>query len=153
MPTLQKFELRAFVSQEEYKRIEREANSRGTSIAKTIRDGLSEYFKLREELATAMTEPGQAGDEHSGKIIHTLLARTEERIAATIERLEERISQLHDQNTVLTAIIDRLYLGIMIHVPEVPSELADGAVASANKRHEKWLKATEKTIECKKLKS
>jgi hypothetical protein len=146
MTKLLKHELRTFVNREDYKRVEREAGTRRASVAKTVRDCLTEYFNLREELATAMTEPGKAGEEHSGKIIHTLLARTEERIAVTIERLEERISQLYDQNLILTAMLDRLYLGVMIHLPEVPKDLADGALASANRRHMNWLKAVEKIL-------
>jgi bacterioferritin (cytochrome b1) len=143
---LKKYELRAFVPLKDYQRIEREASSRQSTMAKTVRDCLNEYLNLREELATAMTEPGQAGEAHTGKIIHTLLARTEERIAATIERLEARISQLHDQNMVLTAMLDRAYLGMMLHLPEVPAELAEGAVASANRRHAKWIKTIEKML-------
>lgn len=139
-------EFRAYVSPDDHKRLEREAISRGVSLSKAARDCLMEYLHLREELATSLEEPGKAGEGHTGKIIHTLLARTEERIAATIEQLEDKISKLHDQNVVLTAMIDRLYMGLMQHLPEVPVDLAEGVVASAKRRHGLWLKMIEKLI-------
>lgn len=146
MAKLKKCEFRAYVTPEDYKLLERESISRKLSVSKTARDCLIEYFNLREELATTLQEPGKAGDNHTGKIIHTLLARTEERIAATIEKLEERISQLHDQNLLLTAMVDRMYMGLMQHLPEIPAEIADGVVASAKRRHAVWLKTVEKLI-------
>ncbi len=94
-----------------------------------------------------MTDDSQLGDEHTGKIIHTLLSRTEERIASTIQRLENRISELFDQNVVLTAMIDRMYLGIMQHLPELPAEVGEAAIASSKRRHEKWVKSAEKLIQ------
>lgn len=150
MSKLRKYELRALVSQEEYNRMEQEASGRNTTLAKTIRDCLNEYLNLRVELATAMTEPGKAGEEQSGKIIHTLLARTEERLAATIGQLEERMNQMNDQMMVLTAMLDRHYFGMMTHLPTVPKELQEAAKASAKKRHEKWLNNIEKLLANKK---
>lgn len=148
MTKLKRYELRAYVTPEEYQKLQKEMSSRGrdASMSKTVRDCLMEYLGIREELATAITEPGKPGDEHTGKVIHTLLARTEERLAATIERQEERISELHDQMMVMTAMMDRLYVGVMQHLPEMPAELAEGAVASANRRHRKWLDAVEKLL-------
>ena len=56
-------------------------------MAKVIRDSLTEYFLLREELASAIESPGNLGENHTGKIIHTLLSRTEERLVMTIFKL------------------------------------------------------------------
>ena len=46
----------------------------------------------------------------------------------------------------MTAMIDRLYLGITQHLPEVPEELAESAVAGAKRRHRKWMTAIEKLL-------
>lgn len=70
---LRKYELRAHVEIKEYQRVEKEATSRRATLAKTVRDCLNEYFNLREELATAMTDPGEAGEQQTDKIIHTLI--------------------------------------------------------------------------------
>lgn len=146
MSKIRKYEFRAYVNAADHKRLEREAISRKQSISKTTRDCLIEYFNLREELATSMETPGKPGEDHTGKIIHTLLARTEERIAMTIEKLEERVSQLHDQNLLLTAMIDRMYMGLMQHLPEIPKEMKEGVVASSKRRHAVWLKTVEKLV-------
>lgn len=146
MSQMKNHELRAYVKAEDYRRLKKESVSRNLSLSKTVRDCLLEYLNLREELATALNEPGSPGDELPGKIIHTLLAQTEERIAATIERLEERLSNQQEQLYILTAMLDRFYMGVMQHLPEVPEEIAEGAVASASRRHVKWLSAVEKLL-------
>lgn len=146
MSELKRHELRAYVKAKDYKLLETEANSRGLSMSKTVRDCLAEYLNIRQELATAVETPGEAGDPHTGKIIHTLLARTEERIAATIERLEAQAAEQQEQLHLVTAMLDRLYLGVMQHMPKVPEELADGLVASAKRRHGRWLKAVERLL-------
>jgi hypothetical protein len=147
MAKIKQYELRSYVKPAEYKRIEQEAAARGgLSVSRTVRNCLLEYLSLKEELATAMTDAGKPGEEQTGRIIHTLLARTEERIGAAIEGVEERISGVHDQITILTAMLDRMYVGIMQHLPELPPELSEAAVASSKRRYEKWVKATEKMI-------
>ncbi|GEM_PF-5851904 len=152
MTKLKRYELRAYVTPDVYHRLEKEMVSRGRdfTMSKTVRDCLMEYLNVREELATAFTAPGKSGEAHTGKIIHTLLARSEERLAATIEHQEERINELHDQMMVMTAMMDRLYVGVMQHLPEIPPELAKGAVASANRRHHKWLTSVEKLLSTEK---
>lgn len=147
MTKLKYHELRAYVSVEDSRQLEQEATSRGLSLSKTVRDCLREYFALRREMATAVKIPGQAGEEHTGAIIHTLLARTEERMASAIDRQAERISILEDQLLIQTAMLDRLYLGMMQHLPEVPEALAEGSVASAKRRHRKWMEAVQKLLD------
>jgi len=55
-------ELKAYVTTEDYRRLEKEATNRDMSLSKTIRNCLVEYFALREELATAVEEPGELGE-------------------------------------------------------------------------------------------
>jgi hypothetical protein len=147
MAKIKQHELRAYVKPNEFQRMKHESHARGLSLSRTVRVCLMEYLNLKEELATSMTNAGQLGEEHTGKIIHTLLARTEERIAATIQKVEDRISDTFDQMLIMTAMLDRLYLGIMQHLPELPPEVGEAAIASSKRRHEKWLKATERLIQ------
>jgi hypothetical protein len=146
MVKLKQHELRAYVKPGDFKKVEQEAAARGLSVSRTVRNCLLEYLNLRKELATAMTDTGKLGDEQTGQIIHTLLARTEERIGITIQGIEERISGLFDQMQVVTAMLDRMYIGMMQHLPELPPELSEAAIASSKRRYTKWLKATEKLI-------
>lgn len=147
MTKLKYHELRAYVGVEDYRQLEQEATHRGLSISKTIRDCLKEYLALRREMATAVKVPGKSGEEHTGVIIHTLLARTEERVASAIDRQAERISMLEDQLLIQTAMLDRFYLGMMQHLPEVPESLAEGSIASAKRRHHKWMQAVQKLLD------
>ena len=140
-------DVHVYLQQQDYPRLEQEASSRGISLSKTVRHCLLEYLHLRLELATAIETPGEVGDSQSGRIIHTLLARTEERIAATIEQQLQKVDELHDQVGVLNAMIDRLYLGLMQHLPEIPGELTEVTVASATRRHKKWIEATKKIVQ------
>lgn len=146
MTKLKNHDVHIYLEYQDHRWLEDEAQNRRLSLSKTARDCLSEYACLRRELATALEHPGQAGDQQEGTIIHTLLVRTEERLAATIEQQTKRISELQDQLLVLTSMIDRMYLGIMQHLPEVPNELAKSAVVSAKRRHKKWLDGVEQLL-------
>lgn len=146
MTKLKRQDVHVYLEYQDHRWLEDEAQNRRLSLSKTARDCLSEYASLRRELATALKQPGQAGDQQEGTIIHTLLARTEERLAVTIEQQTKRISELQDQLLVLTSMIDRMYLGIMQHLPEVPNELAKSAVAAAKRRHNKWLDSVEQLL-------
>jgi hypothetical protein len=146
MARIKQHELRAYVNSTEYKRMEQEAKGRGLSLSRTVRVCLLEYLKIKEELASSMSDVGALGEEHTGKIIHTLLSRTEERVAATIQKVEDRVSLLYDHLLVVTAMLDRMYLGVMQHLPELPAEMSEAAIASSKRRHEKWIKATQRLL-------
>lgn len=127
-----------------YKRLMKEhANRQGTTLSRCISDCLAEYFGLLDEMASVLERDTEAGEAKQGKIIHTLLAETEARIAASVDRQSKRISAMKEDIQILRAMIDRSYLGIMIHVPEVEDGMEKGALVSANLRHGKWRKSVE----------
>ena len=66
------YHVSTYLDYNDYQKLKKETQvrGRGTSISKTVRDCLNEYFSLREEMASAITAPGDAGDEQKGKIIH-----------------------------------------------------------------------------------
>ena len=142
------YQIASYLDLEDYQRLKTEVGirGRGMTLSKTVRDCLREYFDLREEMATAISSSGDADKDFKGKIIHSLLARTEERIAATIERQTQMNSQVHEQTLIVTAMLDRLYLGLMQHLPEVPSDKKTEVVSSANRRYKNWQEAVEQLI-------
>lgn len=137
--------VQTYLGTAEYWRLQREAAARGTTISKCVADCLLEYFALRTELATAIAAPGELGAPHQGVIIHSLLARSEERLAATLDRRSEEL--LHEVR-LLRIMLDRFVQLYLSHTPEVPQELRDGAIASANRRYANYQRAvTERLAE------
>lgn len=142
------YQIASYLDFEDYQRLKTEVGlrGRGMTLSKTVRDCLREYFDLREEMATAFSNNKDQDSDVKGKIIHSLLARTEERIAATIERQTQVNQQIQEQSLIITAMLDRLYLGLMQHLPEVPAEKKTEALSSANRRYQNWHEAVEQLV-------
>lgn len=130
--------VQAYLGSAEYWRLQREAAARGATISKCTADCLREYFALRAELATAIETPGQPGEPHQGGAIHSLLARSEERLVATLDR---RTTEVIGELRVVQNMLDRLVQVYLVHTPEVPQDLRAGAVASATRRYAKYRQA------------
>lgn len=126
----------------DYRHLRHEAGARGVTVAACVADCLREYFALRSEMATALAGPGQPGARHTG-MIHSLLARSEERLAAT---LEARAEEILDELRLATSMLDRLAQLYLLHTPEVARELHAGAVASANRRYASYRQAVSDLI-------
>ena len=132
------------VSPLEYQRLQREASAGNVTLSSYARRAIRDYLDLKRELAeTLAAEEGNGKRSAAPRIIHALLARTEERMAATIDGQAERISRLRDDIRTIAAMIDRAYLGYLAHTPEVDGELRDAALVSAHRRHGSWLRAVE----------
>src|SRR5438552_15313658 len=96
--------VQAYVERPEKQRLQREAAARGISVSQCVTDCLREYFAWREEMAAAIDSPGQPGDAHRRGPIQALLARTEARLAATIDA---RARELAGELILLQRLIDR----------------------------------------------
>jgi predicted transcriptional regulator len=140
------------VSPLEFQRLQREASARNVTLSSFARHALRDYLELKRELAETLALEEEKSNENGAtpangstapRIIHTLLARTEERIAATIDGQAERISRLRDDMRTLAAMLDRAYLSYLAHTPEVGSEFRNTALSSARRRHEAWLRTVE----------
>ena len=127
----------------DYGRLQRDAPARNAMISKCAADCLREYFALRAELATALETAGEPGDPHHGAIIHSLLARSEERLVATFDR---RSTEILRELRRVSRMLDRLVQLYLVHTPEVPPELRDGAIASANRRYENYRRAMTEAL-------
>ncbi len=121
----------------DYRQLQQEAAARGLSAMACARECLREYFALRTEMASVATAPGKLGERHTG-LIHGLLARTEERLAAT---LDAHTAALIEELRRLAGMLDRLVLLYLLHTPEVAGQLQEAAVASANRRYANYRQA------------
>ncbi len=130
--------VQTYIGSAEYWRLQREATARSATISKCTADCLREYFALRTELATAIETPGEPGDPHQGAVIHSLLARSEERLVATLDR---RTTEVLSELRLVQSMLDRFVLMYLAHTPEVPLELRAGAIASANQRYANYRQA------------
>jgi len=127
----------------DYGRLHREAAARGATISKCAADCLREYFALRAELATALEMPGEPGGPHQGVVIHSLLARSEERLVATFDR---RSTEILRELRRVSSMLDRLVQLYLVHTPEIPQELRDGAIASANRLYASYQRAVSERV-------
>lgn len=121
----------------EHRQLHQEAAARNVTVSACIADCLREYFTLRVEMASAVTAPGQPGERHTG-LIHSLLARTEERLAAT---LDAHATALSEDLRRLESMLVRLVQLYLVHTPEVARERHADAVASANRRYANYRQA------------
>ncbi len=135
-------EIHSYVPLDDYRRLQQEAAARGASLSKCVADCLREYLALRAEMAGVAEAPGALGEPHQG-LIHTLLARTEERLAASLDAHAERAAGLQVTLRVVESMLDRLTLLYLTHTPEIPQERRDDAVAMAKRRYLKWRHAVE----------
>jgi hypothetical protein len=85
-------EVHAYLAPEDYARRRLEAPARGVSLSRCAGDCLAEYFALRREMATAFETPDQAGTLTPSRVTHVLLAHTEQRLVATMERYGEDLT-------------------------------------------------------------
>src|SRR3989442_5353022 len=136
--------VQAYVQRSEKQRLQREAAARGISVSQCVTDCLREYFAWREEMAAAIDSPGQPGDPHRRGPIQALLARTEARLAATIDA---RARELAGELVLLQSMIDRQTVSYFVHTPEVAPELQAAAVASATRRYRNWRRAVERVVQ------
>ncbi len=121
----------------DFRQLKQEAAARGVTLTACVADCLREYFALRQEMATAVTTAGEPGGRHTG-LIHSLLARSEERLAATIDA---RAGELLDESRMVASMLDRFVQLYLLHTPEVARELHSGAMASANRRYANYREA------------
>jgi hypothetical protein len=143
---LKNYEIKAYVTKDLHERVRLEALAKNTKMAMIIRDSLAQYFLIQEELASAIETPGNLGESHNGKIIHILLARTEERIELAINDLDNKLEETHQKLHLLVTMVDQFYLNIMQYFPKIPENFLADAQELAKLRHEEWFSITNKHL-------
>lgn len=128
--------LRCRLDDEQADRLRREAAATDQTIASLARSIFEEHWALQDELASAI---GRIGDVKHGRIIHRLLAETEERIAASYETesrsVRRVLSTVLKRLDLLSVMVAQAYQGYLLHTPEVPLEHEEAFVASAADRY------------------
>ncbi len=121
------------------RRLVREAQTSAKSQSSILRNALDEHWALQDELAAPI---GEVGDQKAGRLIHTLLAETEERIArsydVSLRRLHRRVDALFRRIELLSVMVAQAYFVYLSHTPAIPDELRDSAIASAKGRYARW---------------
>ena len=102
-------EVHAYLAAGDYRRLRLEALARGVSLSRCAADCLAEYFALRQEMATAFETPDQAGAAAPSRVIHVLLAQTEQRLVATLERYGEDLTAARAELPAVLAMLEDLH--------------------------------------------
>ena len=119
-------EVSCYLSTEEAARFRRAAATTKVSLSRYLRQCLLDYERL------------VAGADQSVSPSMLALAETEQRLDQSIETQSKRIRALDRQLQVLFAMLDRLAFVALVHLPEVPQELRDGALASGTRLYNNW---------------
>jgi hypothetical protein len=130
-------EVHAYLPPEQHRRLKLEAAARQVSLSQCVADCLGEYFALRQEMATALETPAQPG-ELSRRVIHVLLAETEQRLVATFERYVDDLAAVRGGVDALLAMSDRAEFLALCQTPEVPPAAQGRALASGQRRFAHW---------------
>jgi hypothetical protein len=139
-------ELRIWLGRELYERVSREAAIRGISLSAVVRTCLQEYFALRDELASSIEDDtGGQGIRTPSKTLHLLIAHSEARIRGGLEGQDEELGRIRRTLRHLEVMVDQLYLGLMVHLPEPSARRYEAHLASAERRHGSWRKAVKQT--------
>jgi hypothetical protein len=139
-------EVHAYLVPEDYRRLRLEALARGVSLSKCAGDCLAEYFALRQEMATAFETPDQIGPLAPPRVIHVLLAQTEQRLVATLERYGEDLTAVRAELAAVLAMLDRSHFTCLCYTPEMPAEARDRAYASGKLRVAAWREAVARLL-------
>jgi hypothetical protein len=138
--------VRSSIGRELYERLLREATSRRISVSHCIRMDLEELYAIRDELSQPIEVTHSAGVAKP-RLIHRLLAETETRLAADLDRHLAEVAALGDAVRRLEAMLDRQYVGLMLYLPDVADELHDDQAKAALRRYEAWRRAVEKLLD------
>jgi hypothetical protein len=139
-------EVHAYLVPEDYRRLRLEALARGVSLSRCAGDCLAEYFALRQEMATAFETSDQAGTLAPPRVIHVLLAQTEQRLVATLERYGEDLTAARAELAAVLAMLDRSQFTYLCYTPDVPPETRDRAYASGKQRFAAWREAVARLL-------
>ncbi len=97
-------------------------------------------------MATAFEAPHQAETLAPPRVIHVLLAQTEQRLVATLERYGEDLTAVRAELTAVLAMLDRSQFTYLCYTPEVPTAARDQAQASGQRRFVHWRQAVARML-------
>ncbi len=141
-------EVHAYLAPEDYRRLRLEALARGVSLSRCARDCLAEYFALRREMASALEAetPEQLRTLAPSRLIHVLLAQTEQRLVATLERYGEDLAAVRAELAAVLAMLDRSAFTYLCCTPEVPPAAQARAFMNGERRFAHWRRAVTRML-------
>jgi uncharacterized protein (DUF433 family) len=97
-------------------------------------------------MATAFETPDQVGPLAPPRVIHVLLAQTEQRLVATLERYGEDLTAVRAELAAVLAMLDRSHFTYLCYTPEMPAEARDQAYARGQQRFAAWRSAVARIL-------
>jgi hypothetical protein len=138
-------EIRSFAGAELYGRLLREAAARGMTVSECVRRELEELYAFRDELGDALRIASGDGAPARG-LFDAALKGLEARLAGNFGAQLERLERVNTNLARLEAMIDRFYLGVMLHLEDVPEQLRSVRLKRASERHRAWLEVVERMV-------
>lgn len=136
-------EIRSFAGAELYSRLLREAAARGMTVSECVRRELEELYAYRDEFGDALRIAGTDGTPARG-LFDAALKGLEARLAGNFGVQLERLERVTLDLARLEAMIDRFYLGVMLHLEDVPDQQRSARLKRASERHRAWLEVVER---------
>ena len=132
-----------------YDRLLREAAASGTTLSEIVREAVTEAFAARDATKDLLL-PYAHADSPKRRAPLPLL-EVEERLREEIALSSHELASVAARVRRVEAMIDRLYLGLMLHLPEVPADARRPRSESAEMRHRAWLDAVRRLGEREEL--
>jgi len=138
-------EIRSFAGAELYGRLLREAAARGMTVSECVRRELEELYAFRDELGDALRIASGDGTP-ARRLLDTALNGLEARLAGNFGAQLQRLDRFTSDLARLEAMIDRFYLGVMLHLEDVPEQLRSVRLKCASERQRAWLEVVERMV-------
>lgn len=120
----------AYLSDEEFVRLRGEADERGITLSRYIKERL-----FQSEGTSGLT------------FSDATLAAAEKRIVdASRTSTAQNLKPIAQQLTTLLAMVDQFALSMLSHLPEIPEAQRKQALASGVRRHRGWRAEVEETL-------
>ena len=123
-------QITAYLSEDEFVRLRSEADERGITLSRYIKERLFQ-------------SDGTSGLTFSD----ATLRATEKRIVeANRTSAAQNLKPIAQQLTTLLAMLDQFALSVLSHLPEIPEAQRKQALASGVRRHRGWRAEVEETL-------
>ena len=126
-------EVSCYLSMEEAAHFKESAAANKVSLSRYLRQCLLDYERLIDNGSRAPN--GLA------------LIEMEHRLARSIEVQSRRVNSLYHELHVLFAMVDRLAFISLVHLPEIPAELREGALTAGTRLYNNWRNAVMELTE------
>lgn len=137
-------EIRSYAGADLYGRLLREAAARGMTVSECVRRELEDLYAFRDELGDALRIAGDDGAPARG-LLDVALKGLEARLAGNFGSQLQRLDRIGRDLLRLEAMIDRFYLGVMLHLEDVPESLRPARLQRAAERHRAWREVVERS--------